>query len=197
MKIGPPHVWCIKCASTLSHWMNGKRKSMPFAVPMIWREQTNHVTDCFFYTVEPVRGGLLQKKKRDIDYTNIPSALRPVPHCEDLPIPKPPTDIEINSDDDEEYTEPLDPGPRKSRFHEHSNEEYINFSDSTAHIIATNDLNDLITSQSKFDVTFDRFASRLAAEFIIFMEFFSLILGVDQLAASRLQLDSRNLPEFL
>ncbi|GBN49824.1 hypothetical protein AVEN_30001-1 [Araneus ventricosus] len=54
-----------------------------------------------------------------------------------------------------------------------------------------------ITSQSKFDVTLDRFASRLAAEFIIFMEFFSLILGVDQLAASRLQLDSRNLPEFL
>ncbi|GBN48270.1 hypothetical protein AVEN_35993-1, partial [Araneus ventricosus] len=47
-----------------------------------------------------------------------------------------------------------------------------------------------ITSQSKFDVTLDRFASRLAAEFIIFMEFFSLILGVDQL-------DSRNLPEFL
>ncbi|GBM04327.1 hypothetical protein AVEN_168147-1 [Araneus ventricosus] len=54
-----------------------------------------------------------------------------------------------------------------------------------------------ITSQSKFDVTLDGFASRLAAEFIIFMEFFSLILGVDQLAASRLQLDSRNLPEFL
>ncbi|GBO00350.1 hypothetical protein AVEN_275218-1 [Araneus ventricosus] len=55
----------------------------------------------------------------------------------------------------------------------------------------------MITSQSKFDVTLDRFASRLAAEFIIFLEFFSLILGVDQLAASRLQLDSRNLPEFL
>ncbi|GBM68101.1 hypothetical protein AVEN_66763-1 [Araneus ventricosus] len=48
-----------------------------------------------------------------------------------------------------------------------------------------------------FDVTLDRFASRIDAEFIIFMEFFSLILGVDQLAASRLQLDSRNLPEFL
>ncbi|GBO14199.1 hypothetical protein AVEN_166052-1 [Araneus ventricosus] len=58
-------------------------------------------------------------------------------------------------------------------------------------------LTEIITSQSKFDVTLDRFASRLAAEFIIFMEFFSLILGVDQLAASRLQLDSRNLPEFL
>ncbi|GBO04835.1 hypothetical protein AVEN_11080-1 [Araneus ventricosus] len=54
-----------------------------------------------------------------------------------------------------------------------------------------------ITNLSKFDVTLDRFASRLAAEFIIFLEFFSLILGVDQLAASRLQLDSRNLPEFL
>ncbi|GBN98815.1 hypothetical protein AVEN_754-1 [Araneus ventricosus] len=45
-----------------------------------------------------------------------------------------------------------------------------------------------ITSQSKFDVTLDLFASRIAAEFIIFMEFFSLFLGVDQLASSRLQL---------
>ncbi|GBN85326.1 hypothetical protein AVEN_175169-1 [Araneus ventricosus] len=54
-----------------------------------------------------------------------------------------------------------------------------------------------ITSQSNFDVTLDRFASRLTAEFIIFLEFFSIILGVDQFSASRLQLDSRNLPEFL
>ncbi|GBM83380.1 hypothetical protein AVEN_65644-1 [Araneus ventricosus] len=56
---------------------------------------------------------------------------------------------------------------------------------------------DCLFSQSKFDVALDRLASRIAAEFIIFLEFFSLILGVDQLAASRLQLDSRNLPEFL
>ncbi|GBM61403.1 hypothetical protein AVEN_70765-1 [Araneus ventricosus] len=126
-----PHECCITCASTLSHWMNGKRKSMPFAVHMIWREID---TDCYFCMVQPVRGGLKQKKKRAIHYPNIPSALRPVPHCEDLPIPKPPTDILMNSDVEEEYTESSDPGQRKSRFHENSNEEYINSSDSPVHI---------------------------------------------------------------
>lgn len=32
-----PHVCCRTCAVNLSQWLNGKRKAMPFAVPMIWR----------------------------------------------------------------------------------------------------------------------------------------------------------------
>ncbi|GBM45475.1 hypothetical protein AVEN_210212-1 [Araneus ventricosus] len=87
---------------------------------------------------------LSRKKKRAIHYLNIPSALRLVLHCEDLLIPKPPTDIVMNSDVDEEYTESSDPGPSKSRFHENSNEEYIIFSDSPIHIITSNDLNDFV-----------------------------------------------------
>ncbi|GBM44550.1 hypothetical protein AVEN_250534-1 [Araneus ventricosus] len=80
--------------------MNGNNKSMPFVVRMIWKDQTIHATDCYFCIVEPVRGGLKQETKRAIHYPNIPSALRPVPNCEDLPIPKAPTDIVMNFDVD-------------------------------------------------------------------------------------------------
>ena len=32
----------------LKSWSKGKMKSLPFAVPLVWREGTNHVTDCYF-----------------------------------------------------------------------------------------------------------------------------------------------------
>lgn len=100
------HVCCNTRATTLSLWATGKRKSMPFAIPMIWREQSN-------------------------------------PHCEELPIPKLPTDFVINSDDDEECIEPVDVIPSRSQFHGHSDDKYINASDSAVHKITSNDPNDL------------------------------------------------------
>ncbi|GBN01256.1 hypothetical protein AVEN_114379-1 [Araneus ventricosus] len=77
-KYWAPHVCCRTCAITLSKWFHGKRKAMPFAVPVIWREPTNHIDDCYFCMVPPASGGFTKKKKRTIEYPNIPSALRPV-----------------------------------------------------------------------------------------------------------------------
>ncbi|GBM90880.1 hypothetical protein AVEN_46374-1 [Araneus ventricosus] len=96
-----PHVCCRTCATTLSKWLHGKRKAMPFAVPMIWREPTNHIDDCYFCMVPPASGGFTRKKKRTIKYPNIQSALRPVLHAEGLPIPQPPTDFSISSDEED------------------------------------------------------------------------------------------------
>jgi len=31
-----------------------------------------------------------RRRKKSIDYPNIPSTIRPVPHGEDLPVPEPP-----------------------------------------------------------------------------------------------------------
>jgi len=43
-----PHVCCTVCYSGLTQWLNGKRKKMPFAIPIMWREPTNHYSGCYF-----------------------------------------------------------------------------------------------------------------------------------------------------
>ena len=43
-----PHTCCNRCRTSLSRWFDGKRKQMPFGVPMIWREERDHVSDCYF-----------------------------------------------------------------------------------------------------------------------------------------------------
>jgi len=97
-----PHVCCRKCATNLSQWLNGKRYAMPIAVPVVWREPSNHATDCYFCTVPPVSGGITKKKKWTIVYPNIPSALRPVLQGEGISVPEPPKEFTIDSDDEDE-----------------------------------------------------------------------------------------------
>ena len=43
-----PHICCKTCVENLRDWRNKNRKSMPFSVPMVWREGKDHVTDCYF-----------------------------------------------------------------------------------------------------------------------------------------------------
>jgi len=82
-----PHVCCSSCATILREWLNNKVRSMPFSLPMIWREPTDHLTDCYFCIVPPFRHGITKKKeKRTVNYPNISPAIRPIPHTEDLPV---------------------------------------------------------------------------------------------------------------
>ena len=37
-----------KLLTGLALWLNGKQKSMSFAVPMMWWEPTNYANDCYF-----------------------------------------------------------------------------------------------------------------------------------------------------
>ena len=46
-----PHMVCNVCSETLRGWTNGKR-SLNFGIPMVWRDSTNHVTDCYFCAVD-------------------------------------------------------------------------------------------------------------------------------------------------
>ena len=57
---------------------------MPFAIPVVWREPSNHINDCYFCLTPSLASGMNRKKKQRIDYPNIPSAIRPVSHGEDL-----------------------------------------------------------------------------------------------------------------
>jgi hypothetical protein len=50
-----------------------------------------------------------RKRKQSIDYPNIPSAIRPKPHREDLPVPEPPEEYNLNSEMEEEDTEKIGP----------------------------------------------------------------------------------------
>ena len=51
---------------------------MPFAVPMVWREDKDHVTDCYFCMTN--LQGINHKNKHCVQYPDIPSAIQPVPH---------------------------------------------------------------------------------------------------------------------
>ena len=103
-----PHVSCGNCRSTLEHWLRGSRKSMPFAIPRVWREPRNHHDDCYFCMIDLThfkRG----KNRRQLQYPDIPSSRAPVPHSEDLPIPSPPiqTTLGEEANDSESSGDPF------------------------------------------------------------------------------------------
>ncbi|KAL6462254.1 hypothetical protein MHYP_G00286760 [Metynnis hypsauchen] len=48
-----PHFTCEHCKKTLEGWYRGEKRAMHFAVPRIWREPTDHSTNCYFCMVDP------------------------------------------------------------------------------------------------------------------------------------------------
>ena len=91
-------VCCRNCYASLTQWLNRKRKSMPFAVPMVWHEPTNHFSDCYFYLTKV--SGRSKKSKSKIVYPDCPSALQPVVHVsENIPVPSPPSQLELRADE--------------------------------------------------------------------------------------------------
>ncbi|XP_076056096.1 uncharacterized protein LOC143034074 [Oratosquilla oratoria] len=93
-----PHITCVNCFSGLCHWSKGNRKSMPFGIPMVWREPTIHLEDCYFCMVKPL--GRNAKSSKHIKYPNIPSAMQPVPHSDDVHVPIPPKNVHRASSTD-------------------------------------------------------------------------------------------------
>jgi hypothetical protein len=87
-----PHTICGSCKSTLEGWLRGTRKAMPFAVPRVWRETTDHNSDCYFCMVDVTKYRKV-KGRKSLPYPNIPSSIAPVPHGEHLPIPQPPPNV--------------------------------------------------------------------------------------------------------
>jgi hypothetical protein len=73
-----PHIVCANCAVYLRGWLKGSRKSVPIAVPVVWRKQKDHFTDCHFCLTKI--SGISLKSKHSIQYPSLPSAVRPVLH---------------------------------------------------------------------------------------------------------------------
>jgi len=127
-KTWAPHIVCKRCVEDLRHWSKGEGKCTPFGVPMIWREQTDHVTDCYF-CITNVQG-FSKKNKNKIKYPNLPSAMRPVPHSDEVEVPVPPVTFdELSTDSDSSSTE--------------GNKEDYN-DDVTPKLMSQSDLDDLV-----------------------------------------------------
>jgi hypothetical protein len=72
---------------------------MPFAIIIIWRQPTDHVSDCYFcLTSIP---GVGAKSKYTVQYLNVSSAVRPVPHNVELPVPMPPSNNTMSDSDED------------------------------------------------------------------------------------------------
>ena len=124
-----PHFCCIDCSNKLNKWF-AKNVSLGFAVPMVWRDQKDHTTDCYFCITKIE--GYNQKTKKSIVYPELPSAIHPVPHSAELPIPKPPSDLPVISDESAECSE------------DSSTEFDPCVSERRSHFITQEDLNDLV-----------------------------------------------------
>jgi hypothetical protein len=103
-----PHNICYVCVEDLRKWSKGKKKAFRFGVQLIGREPKNHNDDCYFCCCNVK--GYNSKNKKVIFYRNISSALHPVVHGSEVPVPQPTEILEgasTNSSDsggdDEEF----------------------------------------------------------------------------------------------
>ncbi|XP_076031864.1 uncharacterized protein LOC143019766 [Oratosquilla oratoria] len=135
-----PHICCNTCATNLRQWLNRKRKRMPFGVPMTWREPTNHTNNCYFCMVPPVRNGMSTKKKLSIVYPDIPSAIRPVPHREGLPVPDALTSVTVESDEESGEEDEKEDNSAGLQSDPNFNEAHS----SRPHLITQGELHDLV-----------------------------------------------------
>lgn len=65
--------------------MKGKRRAMPFGVPMVWSEPRDYLRNCCFWLTNVT--GYSRKNKHSVKYPEVPSALKPVLHEEGLLVP--------------------------------------------------------------------------------------------------------------
>ena len=81
-----------------------------------------------------------KERKRTVNYPNISSAVRPVPHTEELPVPVPPQQYILDSDD--EPTENQEKTPQPSKTTDADYTAGLKFDES--HRITQEDLYDLV-----------------------------------------------------
>ena len=97
-KLWASHFICTARSSGLRDWYNNRKKSMRFAIPVIWRESKDHLPDCYFRKVNVTENSA--KNKHKVVYSNLNSVMWSVPYTEYLPIPFPSDDSVKVSDDD-------------------------------------------------------------------------------------------------
>jgi hypothetical protein len=72
-KCWPPNLCCLTCARILP----AREKiscCMPLVIPIVWREPTDRVSDCYFCLTYIT--AVIAKSKHSFQYPNLPSAMR-------------------------------------------------------------------------------------------------------------------------
>ena len=123
---------------------------------IIWKEPTDHNSNCFFCLTPPIGKGLSRKKKQNIQYPDIPSVIRPVPHGETLPALEAPQKFTLDSDDEQNVSSMSSDGfsmSQKSYFAQSISHELHLITQSTLH----NLIRDLELSKIKAELLASRF----------------------------------------
>lgn len=147
-KTWAPHICCVRCTSGLYTWSKTGR-GLPFAIPMVWHEQRDHLSDCYFCAFSTK--GINDKNRKKLPYPSISSAILPVPHSPDLPVPQPPQSEPISSPD----TSSAKSNSNESNFYGSSD------TSSECHLITAAELNDLIRDLQLTKDKSELLASRL------------------------------------
>ncbi|KAL4101306.1 hypothetical protein QTP88_021326 [Uroleucon formosanum] len=148
--------WCNStsaCSNELQDWLNKKKSSTPFAIPMVWREQKNYHNDCYFCNVN----GFSKKNKHTINYPNLDFAIRPVKHSASLPIPIPPEEglnLNIEMECDQDSSDHHDECPEDADYTPDEDKSYLQ-------TFSQDELNDLIRDLSLSKEKAEFLASRL------------------------------------
>ncbi|CAF4947727.1 unnamed protein product [Pieris macdunnoughi] len=124
-----PHVARSYCKR---RWYRGEKRSMKFAIPRIWREPKDHITDCYFCMVNPSkrRRG---KNAKPIEYPDLESSSAPIAHDLTRPVPDPPKKLSQKS------------SSSFSSYKSNSDKEFLPTPEQPKHyLITSEDFNDLI-----------------------------------------------------
>ena len=78
------HAVCKPCVEHLKEWTKGNRKGLKFGILMVWREPRNHIGDYYFCIVIGRGHGFNSKTRSKIHYPNLDSAIRLIPHSNQL-----------------------------------------------------------------------------------------------------------------
>ena len=96
------HIVCKTCIEHLRQWTNKQRKGLRFAIPMVWQEPKDRYCNCYFCGIKTK--GINRKNRTSLTHPSLDSAIRPVPHSEELPIPVfeglPQLESALSSEDD-------------------------------------------------------------------------------------------------
>ena len=106
---------------------------------MVSREPRNHADDCYFCLTNIT--GFNASSRKKIKYPNLRSAMRPVPHSDDLSVPTPPINKDLFSSSDEEIPSREDSAESISL--EDIESTYSGTSGNESDWITQEDLNDL------------------------------------------------------